>query len=345
MTTTEKDNFEEFLAKLDPKTAREIRTAAETETIRYPLASEGLTRLLDGGITAGAVTTIYGNYSSGKSALMMESIGFWQRMGLVCLYVDVEGTFKKEWAARLGVDVDRLWVVTGKSSGKIESQIREFLQKGIDVIVIDSISDIMPEVFIDKKGELNEQDGRKQTGAHAKAITALINGIHYHNERTAVVLISQTTTFIGQTHVEQKPHGGNKTEFGSSVMIKLTSSNSAGAPIMGHRRVGDRLVESPVGREVTAYLKKNKLGIPYTQCKYNFYYAGDFVGIDRADELVRYGLELGVLEGKGAWIERPSTGDKWNGRPKLTRVLNEDPALMESIKKEIHTIETGEVFE
>lgn len=343
--TTAKEALEEFLAKLDPKTAKEVRTAATTETVRYPLASEGLTRLLDGGITAGAVTTIYGNYSAGKSALVMESIGIWQKMGLVCLYVDVEGTFKKEWAERLGVDTEALILVRGKSSGKIENQIREYLEKGVHVVVIDSISDIMPEVFIDKKGELNEQDGRKQTGAHAKAITALINGIHYFNESTAVILISQTTTFIGQSYVEQRPHGGNKTEFGSSVMIKLTSSNSAKAPIMGHRRVGDRLVESPVGREVNAYLKKNKMGIPYTECDYNFYYAGEFVGIDRADELARYALEIGVLDGKGAWVSRPSTGDKWNGRPAVVKALKADPELMESIKKEIHTVVTGEVVE
>lgn len=343
--TTPKEAMEAFLATLDPKTAKEVKTAATTETVRYPLASEGLTRLLDGGITAGAVTTCYGNYSSGKSALFMESIGIWQRMGLVCVYVDVEGTFKKEWAARLGVDTEALILIKGKSSGKIEKQIREYLEKGVHVVVIDSISDIMPEVFIDKKGELNEQDGRKQTGAHAKAITALINGIHFFNEQTAVVLISQTTTFIGQSYVEQRPHGGNKTEFGSSVMIKLTSSNSGGAPIMGHRRVGDRLVESPVGREVTAYLKKNKMGIPYTECKYNFYYAGETVGVDRADELVRYGLEIGVFEGKGAWINRPSSGDQWNGKTKLANALKEDAELMESVKKEIHMVETGEVVE
>lgn len=345
MTRPENDSYENFLARLDPKTAKEVRTASETKTVRFPLASEGLTRNLDGGITAGRITTVYGNTSAGKSALLMESIGIWQKMGLVCAYADIEGTYTKEWGERLGIDNDKLILVHGKSSGKLEKNLRPYLEAGIDIVVIDSVSDIMPEVFIDKKGELNDQENRKQTGAHAKAITSLINGIHYFNEKTAVVLISQTTTFIGQTYVEQVPHGGKKLEFGSSVMIKLTSSNSQSAPIMGHRYVGDRLVETPVGREVTAYLKKNKLGIPFTECKYNFYYAGPSVGIDRADELVRYALEIGVLEGKGAWIEQVSTGTKWNGRPKLTQALKDEAELMATIKKEIHTVETGEVLE
>ncbi len=342
--TVDNDAYEQFIATLDPVTAKRLRTAAETETIKYPLASDGLTRLLDGGITAGAVTTIYGNYSAGKSALIMESIGRWQKMGLVCLYADVEGTYKKEWGARLGIDNDRLIYVKAKSSGKLEASIRPYLEKGVDILVVDSISDIMPEVFFDKTGNLNEQDSRKQTGAHAKAITNLLNGIHYINERTAVVLISQTTTFIGQSHVEQVPHGGKKIEFGSSVMIKLTSSNSAKAPIMGTVQQGDRLIESPVGREVNAYLKKNKLGIPYTSCDYNFYYAGDFVGIDNYAELVDRALELGVFEGK-QWIERVSTGDKWNGRPKTTQALKDDPELEKGVRAEIRLIETGEVVD
>jgi RecA/RadA recombinase len=338
-----RDAYEAFLATLDPAVAKTVRTAAETQTVRYPLASEGLTRLLDGGIVAGAVTTCYGNTSAGKSALFMESIGrLWQPQGLVCAYADVEGTYKKEWGARLGIDNESLIYVKSRSSGRLEKEIRPYLEKGVDILVIDSISDLMPEVFFDKAGNLNEQDGRKQTGAHAKAITNLINGIHYINENTAVVLISQTTTFIGQTYVEQVPHGGKKTEFGSSVMIRLTSSNSAKAPIMGTVKRGDRLVEEPVGREVNAYLKKNKTGVPFRECNYNFYYQGDFVGIDRTAELVDYALELGVIEGS-KWF---SFGDqKWQGKANTVAAIKADAGLEEAIRKEVYTRETGEILE
>lgn len=340
------DNFEAFLATLSPEIAKNVRTAATTETIRYPLASKGLTRRLGGGITAGRITTIYGNTSAGKSALVTESVGkLWQPAGLVCAYADVEGTYTKEWGARLGVDNDRLILVGGKSSGKLEKNIRPLLEGGIDILVIDSISDIMPEVFFDKHGNLNDGDDRKQVGAHAKAITSLINGIHYYNHKTAVILISQTTTSLANMYPEQIPHGGKKTEFGSSVMIRLNSSNSAKAPIMGYIQQGDRLIQSPVGREVNAYLKKNKTGTPFTEWNYNFYYDGPKVGVDGVKETIDIGIELGVLQSSGAWISRPSTGEKWNGTNKMQEALRADPSVQESIDKEIHMVDTGEVVE
>lgn len=338
--------FEDFLATLDPKVAKNVRTAAKTETIRYPLASIGLTRILNGGITAGRISTFYGNYSSGKSGLIYQSIGqLWQPAGLNVLLVDVEGTYTKEWGARMGIDNDRLILIQSKSSGRIEKEIRPFLEKGIDIIVIDSISQIMPEVFVGKSGELNDQEDRKQVGAHAKAITSLLNGIHYFNERTAVVLISQTTTFMGQSYVEQVPHGGKKTEFASSIMVQLSSSNSPGQVINGTVAKGGRLVEEPVGRKVNALVKKNKTGKPFMQCKYDFYFDGPEVGVDRVGEVVDEALASGVLIGAGAWIRRPGTEEKWNGRAALISAVKEDDGLFEFLKRELETLATGEVLD
>ena len=333
------------MSTLDPKTAKEVKTAATTQTIRYPLASEGLTRLLDGGITAGRISLFYGPSSSGKSALLMESIGMWQKMGLVCAYVDAEGTYTKEWGARLGIDNDRLILIQSKSSGRIEKKIKPFIEKGIDVVVIDSISDIMPETFVNEKGELNDQDARKQVGAHAKAITALINGMLYVNEKTAICMISQQTTKFSQSYVELIPHGGEKSIFASSVIVRLISTSTEKAQIMGTVQVGDRLIESPIGREVEGYIRKNKTGIQSTKCKWNFYYAGPTVGIDRVGEVVEDALTLGVLEAAGAWIKWPSQDKTFQGKPKTAAALKEDDDLLQKLRAELHMIRTGEVLD
>lgn len=336
---------EEFLATLDPKVAKIARTAAGIRPVRLPLASAGLTRLLGGGIPSGRVTTVYGNYSAGKSLLVQESIGkFWQPAGLKCAYVDIERSWDDQWAARLGIDNEQLWYEAPKNSSQVEEVTRRFIKGGIDVVVIDSISDIMPAVFYDDKGYLNEQTGRKQTGAQAKAITSLINGIHAVNDNTAIVLISQTTTFIGQSYVEQIPHGGKKTEFGSSVMIKLTSSNAEGQSLKGKVQRGDRLIEKPIGRKVDAMLKKSKQGNQFSSCKYNIYFDGPFVGIDRVQEAVEYGIEVGALTGS-TWLKLASTGDQWQGKPATANALRENPELLAQLNKDIHMLETGEILE
>jgi recombination protein RecA len=344
MTTETESKFQKYLETLDPKTAKELKTAATAETKRYPLASEGLTRELGGGIASGRITLIYGNRSAGKSAIIQESIGkLWQPAGLVCAYVDAEGAWDKEWAERLGVNNDELILITSKSSGKIEKEIKPHLKAGIDILVIDSISDIMAEVFVNEKGELNDLNDRKQTGAHAKTLTQLLNGIHYLNENTAVVLISQTTTSIQQTYVEQVPHGGKKVEFASTQIIKLTSSLSDNQKIKGEILRGDRMQEMAIGRKVNAIVKKNKVGPEGGSCDYDLYFRGPFVGIDRVAEILDYAEVCGVVEKSGAWYKHE--GLSYQGRKGLLKAMNNDEELLAQIKKQVALVTTGEIDE
>jgi recombination protein RecA len=334
--------YEDYLATLHPKVAAAVKTAQETEVVKLPLASYGLTQALGGGIAKGRVTLIYGSTSSGKSAIVQESIGrLWQPAGLVCAYVDTEGTWDKNWTSRLGVNNEELILIGARSSGRIEKEIRPHLKNKIDVIVIDSISDILPEVFVDKSGEMNEQEDRKQIGSQAKAITALINGMHYLNEDTAIVLISQTTTFMGQSYVEQVPHGGQKTQFASSQIVRLTSSASPNSQIKGKEYVGDFVFEVPVGREVEYLVKKNKLGKPFGSGKYNFFYSGHKVGIDSLGEIIDEAISFDIIKQSGAWFSYGE--EKWQGKPRVVEFFEKNDEELELVKKQIHTIKTGEL--
>jgi recombination protein RecA len=334
--------YEDYLATLHPKVAAAVKTAQETEVVKLPLASYGLTQALGGGIAKGRVTLIYGSTSSGKSAIVQESIGrLWQPAGLVCAYVDTEGTWDKNWTSRLGVNNEELILIGARSSGRIEKEIRPHLKNKIDVIVIDSISDILPEVFVDKSGEMNEQEDRKQIGSQAKAITALINGMHYLNEDTAIVLISQTTTFMGQSYVEQVPHGGQKTQFASSQIVRLTSSASPNSQIKGKEYVGDFVFEVPVGREVEYLVKKNKLGKPFGSGKYNFFYSGRKVGIDSIGEIIDEAISFDIIKQSGAWFSYGE--EKWQGKPRVVEFFEKNDEELELVEKQIHTIKTGEL--
>jgi recombination protein RecA len=334
--------YEDYLATLHPKVAAAVKTAQETEVVKLPLASYGLTQALGGGIAKGRVTLIYGSTSSGKSAIVQESIGrLWQPAGLVCAYVDTEGTWDKNWTSRLGVNNEELILIGARSSGRIEKEIRPHLKNKIDVIVIDSISDILPEVFVDKSGEMNEQEDRKQIGSQAKAITALINGMHYLNEDTAIVLISQTTTFMGQSYVEQVPHGGQKTQFASSQIVRLTSSASPNSQIKGKEYVGDFVFEVPVGREVEYLVKKNKLGKPFGSGKYNFFYSGHKVGIDSLGEIIDEAISFDIIKQSGAWFSYGE--EKWQGKPRVVEFFEKNDEELELVEKQIHTIKTGEL--
>lgn len=325
-------NFEDFMSKMNPKFAAKVKTAQEVETVRYPTASLTLNRALGGGVPKGRISLWFGDTSAGKTAVALQSIGKWQAQGLVCGFIDVEGTYDREWAAKLGVNNDELIVVqTTKSSGRVEDGMKPFLDAGIDILVIDSISDIMPETFVDKEGNLNDQGDRKQIGAHAKAITALFNGIHYMNEGTAVIAISQTTTSINNTYVEQIPHGGKKAAFASSQIVRFSSSPSPNKQIYEDVEENGVVVSRPVARDVTCQVTKNKVGQPYLTGGWRFNYGIAPYGIDNYSELITVALESGVVTKGGAWVY---FGDdlKWNGKDRLREALVDDKALFDELE-------------
>lgn len=332
-------SFQDFLNRLDPKDAKSLETAASAERIKLPTASRTINDILGGGFPKGMITTIYGNFSAGKSMLCLQSIAVWQAMGYVCGYIDAERTLDAEFAAKLGVNVDELVIDSSKSSERIERTVKKWMEAGIDAIVVDSISDIMPAVFVDDKtGELKE--GRKQIGAHAKAITELINGIHYVNEDTAIILISQTTTKMEQTYVKQVPHGGKKTEFGSSIMLRLNSSNTDAKQKKGIVMRGDVKIELPIGRTVEAFTEKCKVAPQHRTARYDIYYDGDFIGIDSAGELVDMCVEYGVVKKSTSWFTLDDE-NKWQGRDALVRAVRTDKALENRLEELLEGAKNG----
>lgn len=324
---------EDFIAKLNPAVAKAIRRAGEVETELLPMKSHGLTNALGGGIGRGRIALFYGNTSSGKSAQLMESAAIWQQMGLTVAYVDVEKTWDNKWAKRLGVDTDDLILIQQTSISKIYNNIRPLLEAGIDAIIVDSISMALPDAFIDEDGGAKDLENHKQIGAKAKALTALMNGIHYSNERTAVAIISQTTTDLSGMYPKQIPDGGKKVQFASSQIIKLTSSGVEAKQIKGDIKVGNKVIQESIGRTVQIYIEKNKIAPQGRTCEYDFYYDGPQVGTDVIGEIVNEAIKFGVIEKAGAWLKRGE--DKWQGKPALVKFVKDNPAVLDAIKVEL----------
>jgi RecA/RadA recombinase len=329
---------EDILGKLDPKTRKRYEAASDPETIRLPLASVGLTDALGGGIGMGRLTTVFGNPSAGKSLLLMQSIGIWQKMGLTCAWGDSEMSYEKPWARRLGVDTDELILIQKRSVGAMTDEVVPLMKAGIDVVVIDSISDLLPEAFVDEKGEMNEFAKQKQIGAHAKSISIMTNALRYVNDKTALVYLSQTTTDLSGMYPIQIPMGGKKVTFASSQMIKL---NSTKTDIKKDSVVvGDNVFEEPNRREVEYTVDKNKLAPAHKVGRYVARFEGPVVGIDREDELVRLAQRYGVIEGS-TWLSFED--EKHQGRPNFTEAVKENPELFNRIQTKLHLVKTGEL--
>lgn len=325
--------FDEFMNKFSAKEQKEMKVASEIEVERLPLASIGLTQALGGGIGRGRITLVYGNQSAGKTMLALQSIAEWQSRGLVCAFIDAEKAFDSEFAAKLGVNIDELLVFNESSQKVVTDIFSRLLENGIDAVVLDSISDIAPNQFINPDGTMKDSESTKQIGAHSKAIKSLIDHIHYTNKDTAVVLLSQTTTEIGQTYVKQIPHGGKKPLFSSSQIIKLTSSATDAKQIKGQQLEGKIMVERPIGRRVEAVVEKNKLGVQSTGVEYDIYYAGETLGIDFVGELVNLALRQQIIQSGGAWFYYGE--EKFQGKHNVIKHLKENREAFLDVKQKV----------
>ena len=334
-------NFDEFLLTLDPRIAKTFKTAKETDNELLPLASRGLTEDLNGGIGKGRMALVYGNTSAGKSALLMQSLGMWQEMGQVCIYADVEGTWDNAWAESLGVDTSKVILVQERSVSKIYNKVRPLLEAGADALIIDSISMILSDAFIDDDGHGKDLEKQIQMGAQSKAIARMTNALHYSNERTAIALISQTTTEIGQTYTKQVPTGGKKPMFASSQIIKLTSSNTDAKQIKGKVHVGNKIIEVPIGRKVDTVVEKNKLGPQGGASSYDFYYRGDYVGVDHIGEAIDEAVKFGVITKGGAWFNKGEM--KFQGRDNVVTHYRSCPDDLDELVREVKEFKNGSI--
>ena len=333
MEIKNKLTHEDVLSKLDKKTRDRVVLASEIKIERLPWASLGL-NAATGGLARGRIHLLYGGRSTGKSLLAMQTIGKLQReLGLTAAVIDSEGTTDPEFADKFGVVTNQLMVTHDKSFLGAGKSAKEFLSAGVDILLIDSTSTLIPDAFLDGD-DIKDSDGQKQIGANAKATGILMNTLHYANEHdTIVIVISQARMNLAGQHAALTFTGGKALEHAASQIVRLTASGAESQQIKGNVVINGRAFQKPVGREVNLFVEKNKLGPASSTVKYKMYYDGDNVGIDTFEETVTLGIEYGVVEKAGAWLKYE--GMQWQGSVNMATALNEDEVLFKQLQADV----------
>jgi len=323
----------DILASLDPKTRKRVQTALEVETPQQETPSIGLNLALNGGFGHGRQVMVWGNKSSGKSSFCLQMIALAQQEGKTCAWIDAESSYSKDWATKLGVDSENLIYSPAKKINDMVDVATQLMKNGVDIIVVDSISALLPAIYFDD-GELKQLENTKQIGAEAKDMTHAVKMLNYVNEKTLLVLISQQRNQFGSMHASHIPTGGMATKFFSSTVIKLWSSEAEANQIKADIRVGDKLIQRKVGRPVNWIIDYNKLGPPNLSGQYDFYYQGDIIGIDHVAETLDLAEQYGIIEKGGAWYT--ILGERFQGRAKAIDWLRNNPEAVGTLIKDIY---------
>ena len=326
--------IDDILATIDPKLRKKLHVSSEVEIHKQPTPSIGLTSALRGGFAYGRQVLIWGNKSAGKSSFCLQMIGEAQKQGKVCAWVDAEASFDPKWAARLGVDTEQLIYSEARSINDMVDVSTNLIEAGVDVLIVDSISALLPAVYFKKDSdELKQLEDTKQIGAEARDMTNAVKMLNYANNRngqTLLVLISQQRKNLGGLYASNQPTGGEAVKFFSSTIVKLWSSESDNNAIKGTVSNGNRLLESKIGRRVTWTVDFNKTGPAFVSGDYDFYFQGDNVGIDTVAELVDVAEAKGVIEKGGAWYT--VLGERLQGRSRVIDWVKEDSARQKELE-------------
>jgi len=327
--------MEDILARLDPKTRKRVQSATEVEIEKQPTPSLSLNVGLKGGLGYGRQVLVWGNKSAGKSSFCLQMIGEAQKNGKVCAWIDSEQSYSPEWAEQLGVDSEQLIYSPAKTINDMVDVSVDLMKAGVDIIVVDSISALLPAIYFEKDGsELKELQDTKQIGAEAKDMTHAVKMLNYVNENTLLVLISQQRNSFGGMHATHIPTGGMAVKFFSSTIVKLWSSEAEANSIKDKISVGDRLIEQKVGRPVNWSIDYNKTGPQFIGGSYDFYFQGEHVGVDKVADLVDVAELMGIIERGGAWYT--ILDQRLQGRAKVVEYVRSNPEVFDTLESMVY---------
>lgn len=292
------------------------RTAVDVDVI--PSGSLTLDKALGiGGYPKGRIIEIYGPESSGKTTLTLHAIAQAQKQGGKAAFIDAEHAIDPVYAKNLGVDIDEL-ILSQPDSGEQALEIAEMLVRSgvIDLIVIDSVAALVPQVELD--GEMGDAAVGLQARLMSKALRKLSGVMNKTN--CTVIFINQLREKIGVMYGNpETTTGGRALKFYSSVRVEIRRSEQI-------KQNGEI-----IGNKANIKVVKNKVAPPFKTTQVDIIYGK---GISRDGEILDLAVEGDIIEKSGAWYAY--NGEKiGQGRENAKNFLIEHPAIFEEVEEKV----------
>ncbi|MDQ3249142.1 MAG: recombinase RecA, partial [Chloroflexota bacterium] len=226
-----------------------------------------------GGVPKGRVVEIYGPESSGKTTLCLHVIAEAQRNGGICAFVDVEHALDPAYAARIGVDINSLYV-SQPDTGEQALEITEALVRSgaMDVVVVDSVAALVPRAEIE--GEMGDSHVGLQARLMSQALRKLTGAVK--TTSTCLIFTNQLRQKIGIMFGNpETTTGGMALKFYASVRLDIRRIESI--------KQGDEVV----GNRTKVTVKKNKVAPPFKVAEFDIMYNE---GISTVGDLIDLGV-------------------------------------------------------
>ena len=290
---------------------------------RVPLAAHQLNlAFTGGGCPRGRIIELYGTEAGGKtSTALIIAAGFQKDDERPIFFVDAEGTYDPFWAAKLGVNNDRviLWKPDASTAEEVFEQCLKIAETDeVSLIIIDSFPALVPQ----------NVEGKDMTELTMAGISAPLS--RFSQKMVKVLLKRPSVTVVGLNQVRdnmsqygdplQTP-GGHAWRHFCSVRIQVKST-----PVDDAGKEQPDKSDTATGVRIWNFLKKNKTGP--RDWKTTSFTVNFLTGFNPKLDLVETGLMLGLVEQRGAGysMTNAETGEliKGLGKRAFIENLNEE---------------------
>ena len=273
-----------------------------------------------GGVPKGRVIEIYGPESSGKTTLTLHAIAEAQKAGGIAAFIDAEHAFDRNYAEKLGVDVQNL-IISQPDNGEQALEIAENLIRSgaIDIVVIDSVAALTP------KSEIEGEMGDSKMGLHARLMSQALRKLTGTISKTncTVFFINQLREKIGVMFGNpETTTGGNALKFYASVRLDIRRSS----------QIKDG--ENVVGNRTKVKVVKNKVAPPFKTAEFDIMYGE---GVSKTGEILDLAVEFEIIKKAGSWFSYGET-KLGQGRDAVKVLIKDNPELADELEQKIKAL-------
>jgi len=269
-----------------------------------------------GGYPRGRIIEIFGPESSGKTTLALHAIAEAQKQDGIAAFVDAEHALDPQYAQKLGVNIDELWVAQ-PDAGEQALEITENLVRSgaVDIIVVDSVAALTPQAEID--GEMGDSHVGLQARLMSQALRKLTAIIA--RSKCIVIFINQIRMKIGIMFGNpETTTGGNALKFYSSIRVEVRKGDVLGK--------GE---DEAWGHKMRIKVVKNKVAPPFRKVELEILFGK---GISAFSSLLDCAVKYELIDKKGAWYAY-KTEKIGQGHDNAVEFLENNPELAVELEK------------
>ena len=301
---------------------------------------------LGGGWTKARAGMLYGERSSGKSTIALQSIAAMQLADpeAWAAWIDTEGTFDPPWARKLGVDTNRLIVVEPETGEHAVDLADAMLRaREINMTVMDSIAMLVSMKELDASAEQDTMALQARlVGKYIRRTNNALLKERARGHHPILVHLNQFRMKVGLVFGDPRTlPGGKALEFSTTQQAETKNKEHIGKDDDGNEVV--------LFNEHNIKITKNKGGGPMKEAAFKLIRLKDYVDkadkdgktpmpeawVDQAKTIYKYGQQIGVIEGAPSSFSVDGISGKFRGSSEFTRWALENPTVYGQVQQKI----------